>query len=66
MEELEGVERFLMSGTRAAIVLRPDASLDERAVREALAARGLDFERFERRSSPRPRAAYVVVSPPVT
>ena len=66
MEELEGVERFLMSGTRAAIVLRPGASPDERAVREALAARGLAFERFGPRRGARPRAAYVVVSPPVT
>ena len=66
MEELPGVEWYLMSGTRAAIVLEPGAELDEETVREAIEGAKLEFESFGPRQSTRPQAAFVVVSPPVT
>ena len=66
MESLEGVERFLMSGTRATLLLGDGATLEEETVRAAIEAKKLKFEGLERLEPTGAKQAIVVASPPVT
>jgi hypothetical protein len=66
METLTGVDRFMMSGTRATLVLKPDAELAEADVKQALEAKGLKFESLEEVVVERPAAAYVAKTPKFT
>jgi hypothetical protein len=66
MESLEGVDRLMMSGTRATLVLAAGAQLAADDVKQALADQGLKFESFEARTIDRPAAAYVARTPKFT
>lgn len=63
MESLEGIDRMMMSGVRATLVLDDGATLSEDEVRRALEDQGLKFGIFERREIVRPAAAYVAKTP---
>ena len=47
MESLDGIDRMLMSGTRATLVLADGAKLTEAEVKKAIEGAGLKFESFE-------------------
>lgn len=66
MESLDGVERMMMSGTRATLVLEVDAKLSEADVKQALEDNGLVFESLEQHVVERPAAAYVAKTPKFT
>lgn len=66
METLDGVDRMMMSGTRATLVLDAGASLTEADVRTALEEQGLTFESLEELVIERPAAAYVAKTPKFT
>ena len=66
MESLEGVERMMMSGTRATLLLSPESALTEADVRQALEDNDLKFESFEKQTIERPAAAYVAKTPKFT
>ncbi|MFT7486164.1 MAG: hypothetical protein ACI9F9_002018 [Candidatus Paceibacteria bacterium] len=66
MESLEGVDRMMMSGTRATLVLDGDAELTEKDVKDALEANGLVFESLEKQVIERPAGAYVARTPKFT
>ena len=66
MESLEGVDRMLLSGTRATLVLERGAELTEDDVRSAVEAQGLKFESFEEVEVDRPALAYVAKTPKFT
>ncbi|MFT7670961.1 MAG: hypothetical protein ACI8X5_003676 [Planctomycetota bacterium] len=66
MESLEGVERMMMSGTRATLVLEDGAVITEAEVKEALEGKGLVFESFEKHKIERAASAYVAKTPKFT
>lgn len=66
MESLDGVDRMMMSGTRATLVLESGAELDEAVVKKALEEKGLVFESLEEQVVERPAAAYVAKTPKFT
>lgn len=66
MEQLDGVDRFMMSGTRATLVLAEGAMLTEADVKQAVEGKGLKFESFEQVVIQRPAAAYVAKTPKFT
>jgi hypothetical protein len=66
MENLDGVDRMMMSGTRATLVLADGASLSAADVKQAVEAKGLKFESFEAVVVERPAAAYVAKTPKFT
>ena len=66
MEELDGVDRFMMSGTRATLVLDDGAKLTEADVKSALEDQNLVFESLEVVALERPAAAYVAKTPKFT
>lgn len=66
MESLEGVDRWLMNGVRATLVLTDGADLTEGEVRLALAAQGLEFGSLERHAMARPGSAFVAATPGAT
>ncbi|MCP3918815.1 MAG: hypothetical protein GY711_24980 [bacterium] len=66
MQSLDGVDRMMMSGTRATLVLDEDAKLTEADVKKALEDKGLKFESFEEHEVMRPAAAYVAKTPKFT
>ncbi len=63
MESLDGVDRLMMSGVRATLVLDEGATLSEDDARSALEEQGLKFGHFERREIVRPLAAFVAGTP---
>ncbi|MDF1837096.1 MAG: hypothetical protein P1V35_04450 [Planctomycetota bacterium] len=66
MESLDGIDRMMMSGTRATLVLAKDSKLTEADVAKALKDKGLKFESFEKQTVARPAAAYVAKTPKFT
>jgi len=66
MENLDGVDRMMMSGTRATLVLEDGAKLTGAQVKQALEEQGLVFESFEAHEVDRPAAAYVAKTPKFT
>ena len=52
MENLDGVERLMMSGLRATLVLEKDAQLTEADVKRVLADEKLKFESFAKQVVP--------------
>ena len=66
MENLDGVERLMMSGLRATLVLEKDAQLTEADVKRVLADEKLKFESFAKQVVPRAGAAYVAKTPTFT
>ena len=66
MESLDGIDRMMMSGTRATLVLDADADLTKADVKKALEDKGLKFESFEKHEVARPAAAYVAKTPKFT
>jgi hypothetical protein len=66
METLDGVDRLLMSGRRATLVLEKDAKLSEADVKKALEDKKLTFESLESQVVPRAGAAYVAKTPEFT
>jgi len=66
MENLDGVDRMMMSGTRATLVLDRGAKLTEADVKKALEDKGLKFESLEKLEIDRPAAAYVAKTPKFT
>ncbi len=66
MESLKGIDRMLMSGVRATLVLEDGADLSEADVKQAFEANGLKFGSFEKREIDHPAAAYVVKTPKFT
>lgn len=66
MESLAGVDRLLMCGTRATLLLAPGTDLAEDDVRKAVEGRGLTFESLAKETVERPAAAYVAVTPKFT
>jgi hypothetical protein len=66
MEDLDGIEAMMMSGTRATLVLAEGANLTGAQVKKSLEARGLIFESFEKHVIPRASRAYVAKTPKFT
>lgn len=66
MESLDGIDRLMMSGTRATLVLVDGAELTEAVVERALESKGLKFESLETVEVERPAAAYVAKTPKFT
>jgi len=66
MENLDGIDHMMMSGTRATLKLEDGATLTEAEVKEAVEAQGLVFVSFETVSVERPAAAYVAKTPKFT
>lgn len=66
MENLAGVERMLMSGTRATLLLASGTKLTAADVKKALEDEGLTFESFEEHVMTRPAAVYVARTPKFT
>jgi hypothetical protein len=66
MESLDSIDRMMMSGTRATLVLKSGAELNEAEVKKALKANGLKFESLKQAELERPMAAYVVKTPKFT
>ncbi len=66
MESLKGIDRMLMSGVRATLVLEDGADLSEADVKQALEDNGLKFESLQKRQIDRPAAAYVAKTPKFT
>lgn len=66
MESLDGVERMMMSGTRATLILKGGAELSEDDVKQALEDNGLQFESLEELEIQRAAAAYVAKTPKFT
>ena len=57
---LEGVDRIIMSGTRATFTMKPGASVSKDAVAAAIEKNKLKFEGFSSETRPRTRAAYAL------
>jgi len=66
MESLTGIDRMMMSGTRATLVLDAGVDLKPAVVKKALEDKGLKFEGIERQVVARPAAAYVAKTPKFT
>ncbi|MDG1498922.1 MAG: hypothetical protein P8N31_13385 [Planctomycetota bacterium] len=66
MESLDGVERLMMSGRRATLVLEPGAVLTEARLKEAFKAERLVFESMERVEVSPAGAAYIAKTPKFT
>ncbi len=66
MESLDGIDRMMMSGTRATLVLESGAKLSEADVKKALEEKGLKFESLEEHKVDRPAAVYVAKTPKFT
>jgi hypothetical protein len=66
IESLDGVEQFMMSGTRATLVLESGAELSEDDVRDAVESNGLVFESFEKEQRSAAAAAFVAKTPKFT
>lgn len=66
IQSLDGIDRFMMSGTRATLVLANGSELDEAQVKRAIEAQGLKFESIETVLIERPAAAYVARTPEFT
>lgn len=66
IESLDGVDRFLMSGTRATLVLEAGAELSEADVKEAIESRGLTFHSLESQDVRQASAGYVAKTPKFT
>jgi hypothetical protein len=66
MESLDGVDRMMMSGTRATLVLSKESTLTEADVAKAIKDKGLKFESFEKHTVVRPASAYVAKTPKFT
>ena len=66
MESLEGVDRLMMSGSRATLLMKKDAKLTEAAVKKALESKKLTFEGLSEHKVPRAHAAYVAKTPKFT
>ena len=66
MESMDGIDRMLMSGTRATLVLEEGAVLTEADVQRALEDNGLVFESMQQHVIERPAAAYVASTPKFT
>ncbi len=66
MESLDGVDRMLMSGTRATLVLEAGAKLSQADVKGAVEDKGLKFESLEQMDVKRASAAYVAKTPKFT
>ncbi|MGE3171635.1 MAG: hypothetical protein AB7O97_03355 [Planctomycetota bacterium] len=66
METLAGVDRLLMCGTRATLLLAPGADLAEDDARKAFESKGLKFEGLATETIERPAAAYVARTPKFT
>ncbi len=66
IESLDGVEQFMMSGSRATLVLEADSELTEEDVRDAVEANGLTFDSFKKEERARAAAAFVVKTPKFT
>jgi len=63
MESLAGVDRLMMNGVRATLVLAKGATLSEADAKDALAEHGLKFGSLERCEVDIPVAAYVAMTP---
>jgi hypothetical protein len=66
MESLEGVDRMMMSGTRATLVLKDGAILSEFRVKKAIEGVGLTFESLDEVDVSPAGAAYVAKTPKFT
>ncbi|MFT5291451.1 MAG: aspartokinase [Planctomycetota bacterium] len=66
MDSLEGVDRMMMSGTRATLVLSSGSKLSADDVKSALEEQGLKFESFDKQQLRRPSAAFVASTPKFT
>lgn len=66
MESLDGVDRLLMSGARATIVLADGATLTEAEAKAAVEEAGLSFEGHTTARMPRAARAYVAKTPKFT
>jgi hypothetical protein len=66
MESLEGIDRMMMSGRRATLVLESGAILNQAAVEAAIEDNGLVFESMEQMDVPAPGAVFVAKTPKFT
>ncbi len=66
MESLKGVDRMMMSGTRATLVLKEGVKLSEKEVKEALTAKKLTLDSITKVEVPQPGAAFVAKTPEFT
>ncbi len=66
MESLKGIDRMMMSGVRATLVLEDGADLSEDDVKKALEDNGLKFGSLQELQIDRPTAAYVAKTPKFT
>ena len=66
VESLQGVDRYMMGGTRGTLVLEPGAKLEEAQVKAAIQKVGLQFDSLERVRIERPALAYVAKTPKFT
>lgn len=63
---MEGVDRMMMSGTRATLVLKDGAILSEFRVKKAIEGVGLTFESLDEVDVSPAGAAYVAKTPKFT
>lgn len=66
MEGLEGVDRLMMSGARATLVLADGATLTEAQAKAAVEGAGLTFESFATAEVSRAARAFVAETPGFT
>ena len=66
MESLEDVDRMMMSGTRATLVLKKGAELTEDEVKQALASKKLKFDSLTKQTIEQPEIVYVAKTPKFT
>ncbi len=66
MESLEGVDRLMMNGARATLVLADGATLTEARAKAAVEEVGLTFEGLSTEELPRAARAYVAKTPKFT
>ena len=66
MENLPGVDRMMMNGTRATLVLAGGAKLTDAQVTKALKAQGLKFETLNQHKIDRAGAAFIAKTPKFT
>ena len=60
LTSLSGVEKVMMSGMRAAVFVKDEASLEEAGVKSAIEAKKLKFISFEKVDLAKPKAAYLL------
>jgi hypothetical protein len=60
MESIDGIDRLLVSGTRATFTLKKGATFQEPAIQAALTKRKLSLDGFSMNRGRRPAAAFVL------